>query len=536
MQSPQRQWSPDIWHRAHRDPVSIGIGAISLFEGATGVAVGFEAASLVGSSLLIGGALTLSYAAQALQKRGQGSTVDTSLNDNSIKFSERQAIPRKRIIYGTSQVGGALFFEQAKPPYLYHGFLSCAEKVSAFRQMWVGSNLINFGGITPGGILSPVAVDGQPDYQNGLKASFRLGDRDQLIDPLLQADFASLDASFRQRGVATVVVRYDYGANFDVFTKRWGQVQKPNPLWLVDGIAIPDPRKAGHILNWNPDDPDSVAEAQGSWSWSNNASLVKAHYLTQKYGGRIKPSRMDWDKVAQSADFDDDLIYCKDGTFQRRYTIDGVVTMNQQPAQIISGMIAANRAFVLQESGKCWPGSARPLTPLTTITDRDLTGAVSIRGAKPKKDLINRVKTRMIAPDQEYQEVDGPILSRADLQGIDGEILDATLDLPYTVDHRRGQRLAKPYLETSRLGKQITARLHVDFLARLNDKLIGSVVNWQSELFANGNGTYQVSDWGFSDGYAAIDVSLLQYDGSIETAWNAEVDEQDFAFSDLNVS
>jgi hypothetical protein len=518
------------------DPVSIGIGVISAIEGVTGLAIGFEAASLVGTALLVGGAITLNYAAQALQKRGQGALGSTALNDNSIKYNERQGIPRKRIIYGTAQVGGALCFEVGKPPYLYHGFLVCAEQVTAFLKMWVGSNEVSLSGIAPNTILTPSAVDGQPDYPNNLKVSFRLGTPDQAIDPLLHADFPNLDASFRQQGTAVVVVRYNYGADYDAFTKLWGQVQKPNPLWLVQGIAIPDPRKAGHILNWNPDDPDSVAEARASWTYSNNASLVTAHYLTQKYGGLIRPSRMDWDKVAKSADFDDDMIPCLDGTYQRRYTIDGVVTMNQGRSDIVSGFIAANRGFVLQSAGKSWPSSAAPRKPIVTIHDKLLTGAVSIRAAKPKRDLLNRVKTRFVAPDREYQEVDGPVLSRPDLQALDGEILDGTLDLPFTLDDRRAQRLAKAFMDNGRLGRQITARVDVSVLAQCSEELIGSAVTWDSNLFSQGNGTFFCTEWGFSDGFSSIDISLIEYSASLETDWDPETDEQPFELADLDVS
>lgn len=521
----------DPWADVPRDPISAIVGLSSLFSFGSLTVLGIPLTTVLGVGALVG----LSYAAQAF--RGQGAANSAGgLNDNSIRYNERQAIPPKRIIYGTAQVGGPLFFEVVKPPYLYHGFLICAEQINGFRKMWVGSNEINFGSLGPNQTLTPIPVDGQPDYPNNLKVSFRLGSPSQTMDGLLQSDFASLDSTFRQQGIATAVVRYNYGSNYDAFVKLWGQVQKPNPLWLVDGISIPDPRKAGHILNWNPDDPDSLAEARASWSFSNNATLVRAHYLTQKYGGIINPSRIDWDKVAKSADFDDDMIPCKDGTFQRRYTIDGVVTMNQGRSDVMNGFLAANRGFILQEGGRSWPSAAFPRVPVATITDKDLTGAISIRSAKPKKDLINRVKTRMVAPDQEYQKVDGPILSRTDLQTIDGEILDGTLDLPFTIDDRRAQRLAKAYLESGRLGRQISARLDVSFLARCNDSLVGSTVNWDSKLFPQGNGVFFVTEWGFSDGFAAIDVSLTEYDPSIENDWNAATDEQAFEFADLDVS
>lgn len=66
------------------------------------------------------------------------------INSPAIKYNERQAIPAKRIIYGTVQVGGALFFEQVKPPYLYQELLICAEQISAFRKMWVGTQELAF--------------------------------------------------------------------------------------------------------------------------------------------------------------------------------------------------------------------------------------------------------------------------------------------------------------------------------------------------------------------------------------------------------
>ncbi|MDG9698002.1 hypothetical protein QC281_49025, partial [Streptomyces sp. DH17] len=129
-----------------------------------------------------------------------------------------------------------------------------------------------------------------------------------------------------QRGIATATFRYHYGTDFNEYTALWGQGSRPNPLLLVDGVAVPDPRNPSHILDWDPDDADSVAAAEASWSWSNTAALVQAHYLTQRYGGRIKPYRMKWDRVAEAADWDDGLIGRADGTMIKRHTIDGVVT------------------------------------------------------------------------------------------------------------------------------------------------------------------------------------------------------------------
>ena len=245
---------------------------------------------------------------------------------------------------------------------------------------------------------------------------------------------------------------------------------------------------------------------------------------------------MNWDKVAEAADWDDGLIGCLDGAYIKRHTIDGVLTLNQSPSTVLAGMLTANRGFVMESAGKSWVSSSTPRTPVATIHDGLLTGAVDYRASKPKRDLINRVKTEFVATDREYQTTVGPVLSRTDLQTIDGEILDATFSLPFTIDDRRAQRLAKAYLETARLGAQITARCDVGLLANCSDELIGNTVNFDSALFSQMNGVYFVTNWGFSDSFASIDISLSEYDPTIETDWTAAADEQAFTLAPLNVS
>lgn len=533
--------SPEAVMRA--EPITIGTAVLAMI-GVTGVSA--TVAAVVGSAILIGASIAVNYAVSALTQKSRGSsTLDSTsggealLNAPAIKLNERQAVPAKRIIYGTAQVGGALFFEQVRPPYLYMGFLVCAEKITAFRKLWIGTQEIAFSAITPNTILTPLAVSGQPNYPARLRASFRLGATDQAIDPLLAADFTNLDSEFRQRGIATAVLRFDYGADFDEYTALWGQGARPNPLFLVDGIAIPDPRNPAHILDWDPDDSASLEAARATWSFSNNASLIQAHYLTQRYGGRIRPSRLDWEKAAVSADWDDGLIASIDGTYRKRHTIDGVITLRQAPATVMTGMISANRGLILQNAGRVWPSSSFPRTPIVTIYDGILTGPVEYRAAKPKSDLVNRVKLRFVAADREYQEVDGPVLSRADLIASDGELLEAALDLPFTMDTGgvpRAQRLQKAFLDNARLGRQLSVTCDVELLADCADDLVGGVVVFDSVLFAKANGTYLCLDWSFTDNFASVLLTLVEYSSTIETDFIASADEQAFELASLDLT
>jgi hypothetical protein len=229
----------------------------------------------------------------------------------------------------------------------------------------------------------------------------------------------------------------------------------------------------------------------------------------------------------------------KDGTFFKRHTIDGVVTLNQSPVTVLAGMISANRGRILESAGTVWSASSAPETPQFTIHDGLLTGPVEYRAAKPKRDMLNRLKVRFVAENREYQTADGPVLARSDLKTLDGELLDATLDLPFTMDDGNAskvQRLQKAFMATARLGRQLSVRCDVRLLAECRENPIGSAGVFDSVLFAQANGTYVCTDWGFADNFSSVDLSLTEYDPDIETDYVAADDEQDFVLADLDLS
>lgn len=686
------------------EPVSTTIGLSALLFN-TGLFASVGAAAAFGGAVAstvigIGVSVGLNYAASALTQRGNQplSNMPTGApNDPSIRYNTRQAIPPKRIIYGTAQVGGALFFEETANPYLYQGILLCDKPITRFHKMWIGEKELTFaGGLVTDTILTPLAIDGQPSYSTRLTVSLRLGANNQAADLIIQNDFPILaqspipqglgstigdmtgggglaaafdgeqdaaansasktgtgslegfvgkdwgaprlvtgftikaptdakfiggainpdttfdfelhgstdnfsadddnlghtspvninvatngqsvsfslpsittsyryhrirfdedsgasgshtlyvaelqfsgeggSAIFRQRGIATAVMKYHFGTDQAEFTSLWGQSQRPNPIFLVDGVAVPDPRRPRHILQYDPNDPLAVAEAEATWEFSNNAALCQAHYLIQPYGGRIDPRKINWDKVAEAADWDDGLIGTKEGTLIKRGTIDGVITLNQSPSDVLSSLLSANRGFVLESAGQVWVSSSKPRTSVATIHDAILSGGIDYRAAKPKRDLLNKLKVRFVAEDRAYQTVDGPILNRTDLQTADNQLLEGVLDLPFTLDHRRAQVLQKSFLQNARLGRRLSCVVDVQLLADASDELVGNTVTFNSELFPQFNGVYFVESWGFTDQFGAIQLSLAEYDPSIETDWNPTTDQQDFVVIDPNVN
>lgn len=514
------------------EPVSTFIGLTALI--AAGLGTSAATAGLIGG-VFISGALSIgvSLVSSMLQPHagtGDIGSVDTTLADTSapqaVQVTERQALPSKRVIVGSAYVGGALFFEQVKPPYLTMGVLLNYGQISGVDKVFVSTNQLAFaGGIVPNTILTPAGVEEQPNYPNRLQASFRFGSATQLIDPLIAVDYTNIDSEFRQRGIATAVYRFHFGADQTEFTALWGQVARPSMYQVVRGVTCYDPR-----------DPTQSLADPTTWQWTRNATLVQAYYLTQPWGGRIPTANMVWSKIAASADYDDSVMACADGTLIPKGTVDGVITLDARPSDVMQNLLTANRGRVLESSGQVWVASSQPKTPIATIHDGIIASGVKYQAAKAKRDLLNKVQVRFVSPDQDYQLVDGPILSRADLQTADAEVLPGTIALDYTQDHRRAQRLQKAYLDSARLGRTITVSVDLDLLAIVLDELLDSVVTFSSALFSLANGTYLITAVALSDDCTTLSLALTEYDATIETAWNPATDEQPFTLAPLDAS
>lgn len=540
--------------RQQREPISlsIGIAAITAAETISGIAIGFEAASFVGGAIVAGGLIGAQFLLAA-RPDGGGALANFSgaaqANSQEVRVNARQATPSRKIIYGRARTGGAMFFEEVKKPYLYHGWMIASHEIEGFEQLYIARDLIAFTQLTPilpvNQTLTPLGKDNGdgtisavPDYATNLRVSLRTGAASQAIDGLLHSDFVSLESQFRQRGITTIVLRYKYpGTDYNDFQAMWGNVQAPNPLVVVKGRKLYDPRDPTQIMWSDPRDLDEIAAAEATWKWSNNAALVQTDYLVQPYGGRILPSRMDYDKVADAAGYDDEQVGTTTaGELIRRHTIDGVVTLNQPPSDVLRSMLTANRGFVVQRAGRVWVSSSRPMTPVLTIHDGLLTGGIEFQGNKPKRDLVNRVLSRFVASEREYQQVDGPSLDREDLQETDQEILAATMSLPFTLDYRRVERLQKAYLQSARLGKTLSVSVSLRAMAEADDDLIGNIVTFDSDLFSVANGDYRCLSMGFADGFSSLQLQLVQYDPSIERDWIPDNDEMPFTVAELNVS
>ncbi len=483
------------------EPFLIAAGA-SLGTYVTGASAAALFGQILTTFVLTGAQMALGNATK--KKR----PVRAGVSDAGDKQSIRSSTAPQRRIYGRALVGGAVFFLETKAPYLYQGYLLAAHEIDGIDEVRVGANRVYLD--ASGNATNVPYNTGATSY---LKCSIRNGTAAQAIDPVITADFPTIPSTFRQRGHATVVVKAHYGASRDEHDKIWGQGF--NPLFVVRGAKVYDPRKPTHII----DDPTT-------WEWSATPSLCIADYLRNEYGGDLHYSEIDWETVKAAANRDEESIPLKNGGFEPRYTLNGVIDYDKDPYSVMQAMLASNRGLLVYIDGKLSLFSGGPKDPVATIHEGVILGGFEYRGQKPRKELLNLVRTQFVSSDREYQLANGPLYQRTDLQTLDGQTLQSSLDLPFTISHRTAQRLAKTHLLDTRLGRSLAVKVSLDLL----HITAGDIVRVDLENFPVANGLYSVEETSFVDGFTALQFTLAEYSSDI-FVWNAANDEQDFTLT-----
>lgn len=435
--------------------------------------------------------------------------------DQSVKQNVRQPDVPFRRVYGTTRTGGAIFFWETKNPYLYAGYAyndGEIDGVAAFTLNGKSFRVDQFGN----------AIDA-PFYRSDgsvfVKVSVQKGTAAQGVDPLLAAEFLTLPASFKQPGIATVVIRAHFGNNATDHDAIYGSGGQFEPQLTLRGAKVYDPR-----------DPGQSRDDSTTWRWSDTASLIIADYMRWRGGARVDPDRIDWDSVAESADRDEQLCGLKGGGWQKRYTINGVVDASQQPREVISAMLTANRGRIVMSGRMVRILSGMPRAPIGTLHAGMVIGAVEYRGSSPRSALINRVRTEFVAPDREWTTANGPVLDEPDFQAMDGAIYEQSITLPFTDTHQRAQRLARAFMLDARYGRYLTAEVGIEALPFYVENA-GQVIRVDIDWLPVAAGLYVIERVDLALAPTRLVVSLSEYHDDIEDDFIPDRDEQPFVIA-----
>lgn len=485
-----------------------GAAASAVAAGTATVAatIGVSTSTLVLGALSVGASVLLAPSAQ--DQKFAGIEPAQNFIDDGSKITVKQAVPMRRFPYGTVEVSGPMFFFELSNPWLVVGIILGDGPCDGFDSVRVAGRTVLFD--AAGLPLTAPYKSGGNAY---MKVSFRDGSDDQTLDPLLASFFASLPASFRQRGVCTMVIAYHYGTDRDHHELLWpsGDI---NTLVTLRGLKL-----------WDPRQPGSVAGDKTTWVQTSNAALARAHYLTNVWKRPVDAAQLDTESLKTAASVCDQSVATWDGSAygkERRYTANGVVMADQAKFDVINNLLTADNGSLLFRQDSYRFDSARYRKPAITLTDDDIIGPIRVRHATPTDRLVNVARSVFTASTRNNKKANGPVFQDADYNPAEDEELAETLQYPFTNSSSTVRRLQKQEIERRKAGRELQAPL-----GRIAEILeAGDVIRVDTRQYARVNGDYVLRSLEFTGGRF---IARMEETGPQIYAWDAAQDDAEFS-------
>jgi len=516
--------------------------ALSATIAGTTIAVGATAALSIGFSVsTFFTSLALSAFSGLLNKKPKTSSAqDVSSEARSSQQVLRSSNEPRRIIYGQAMVSGPLVFATTAPTYasqeqvqwidvpqpansrIEYGYEGNSEGyggdkvyvkdegtvVPAKQRVVTNTQTIN---LANGRLIMVIPLAGhevqeigdvyfddqlalrgdvvQAPFSGAVSIGRNLGSPDQPADSYLIPLAPSLwTSAHRLRGVAYIWVVFDY--NESIFPNGI-----PNIKAVVKGKKVYDPRT-------------------NTTAYSNNWALCIRDYLLSADGLGCAADEIHEASFIAAANICDETVALQGGGTQKRYTCDGAISLADKPMDIAKRLLTAGAGSVVYTQGayRCYAGAYT--TPVKSLSESDLRGPISVRPSPSRKETYNAVRGTYVDPSKYWQPGDFPIVKNSLYQTQDGEYIARDIELPFTTDPTRAQRIAKIHLEKSRQS------IVVDFPAKFTafklgiwDRVTLSIaqLGWTSKVFL-------VTGWKFANG--GVDL-VLQEDAPESYEWNS---------------
>jgi hypothetical protein len=481
------------WDRVPRMPQVVGnyilgsaLGSTVLFGSITlGYAVGYIAITAV-----------TSWALRALAPKpsfgGAGS--------RGLLVNAREATAPQQIVYGEIRKGGTVTFIEstgATNQYLHQIIVLAGHEVNSIGDIYINDEVVTLDG---SGFVTDAKWDSKIRIKKHTGADNQTADSDLVTE-------TSVTSDFKGQGIAYLYVRMEYDQ--DVFADGV-------PLFTakVQGKKVYDPRTS-------------------STGYSANAALCIRDYLVSAYG--LDNSGDVNDAYFQTAanTCDESVTLAGSGT-ESRYEINGVISLDQTPSDVLGDMMTACAGTLFWGQGEWHLKVGEYTSPVKTFTLDDLRGPITLDTKHSRRDNFNIVRGTFNDADQGYIRADYPEIRSSSFITDDNGVESALdLALPLTTSAATAQRLAKMTLFRAREQMTFTA----DFGLEAFEVECGDIVELTMDRYGFSAKDFEVIGWKFrNDGDAGdLRVALtLRETSSAAFSWTAE--ESDITSNDTTLT
>lgn len=358
------------------------------------------------------------------------------------KPEERQVLVRESVTprvrhYGRVKVSGVLTYTAASGGYLYRVITTGTGEIDAVEEHWVDDTHMTIDGTG--------LADSGTKYWGRIKMDARLGTASQTAyADLVAAIPADWTSAHQGNGMSHVLMTL-----LPIAPKYFPSIYprgEPNYRQVIRGSKVYDPRQSAHDL----DDPST-------WTWSDNAALVIADYLTHADGMRLPAEFIDYDALAVAANICDEAVPLAAGGSVARYRIWNTYGFDERPADVLARfLIACDGQIMTSAEGLMQITVGKWVEPDVVIDDDAIISYQDFSRGRSTVESANVLKSRYLSPLHDYQSADAdPWRNEADIAAR-GELV-TTNDFICAPHHSQARRLMK--IAAARLSPSWTGSL-----------------------------------------------------------------------------
>ena len=492
--------SLNSWERIPRDPFILFGGNILASATASQIfitkAINYLAIAAVSS-----------WALKALMPKPDFGAFGTS---SGLLANTRTATAPQEIVYGTIRKGGVVTYIESTGDtnkFLHQIIVLAGHEVNAIGNVYINDVTVTIGAdyfVSDARwkddssnpkiyIRKFLGADNQNVYSqlNGIKNSPEWN-----IDGVAPSN--NEDTNFKGEGIACLYVRMEYDQN--VFAEGI-------PLFtaIVEGKKVYDPRSA-------------------STAFSANAALCIRDYLTNPYG--VDNTGVTNDTVfSAAANACDETVTLAGGGTEKRYELNGVVSLDRSPSDILGDMMTSCAATLFWGQGSWQLKVGEYTAAVKTFTLDDFRSGINVETKPSRRDSFNIVRGMFNSAADDYIRVDYPEIRSATFIANDAGVESAVdLALPFTTSSAMAQRLAKMTLFRARESMTLTA----DFGLEAFNVQVGDVVAITASRYGFSSKEFEVVGWKFSNDRSSGELSVsltLRETSSAAFSWSAEESE-----------
>lgn len=492
--------SLNSWERIPRDPFILFGGNILASATASQIfitkAINYLAIAAVSS-----------WALKALMPKPDFGAFGTS---SGLLANTRTATAPQEIVYGTIRKGGVVTYIESTGDtnkFLHQIIVLAGHEVNAIGNVYINDVTVTIGAdyfVSDARwkddssnpkiyIRKFLGADNQNVYSqlNGITNSPEWN-----IDGVAPSN--NEDTNFKGEGIACLYVRMEYDQN--VFAEGI-------PLFtaIVEGKKVYDPRSA-------------------STAFSANAALCIRDYLTNPYG--VDNTGVTNDTVfSAAANACDETVTLAGGGTEKRYELNGVVSLDRSPSDILGDMMTSCAATLFWGQGSWQLKVGEYTAAVKTFTLDDFRSGINVETKPSRRDSFNIVRGMFNSAADDYIRVDYPEIRSATFIANDAGVESAVdLALPFTTSSAMAQRLAKMTLFRARESMTLTA----DFGLEAFNVQVGDVVAITASRYGFSSKEFEVVGWKFSNDRSSGELSVsltLRETSSAAFSWSAEESE-----------